>query len=188
MSPNNPWSPDRNAPNVMSYGTQDGLLETSARLLAVDHQTVVVGQGKIDVGARLQQLANWLDEVHSQFVTAQGDETLSTYAGEWILDNFYVVQRTLHQIAEDLPDAYYEQLPKLLRGRFGQDHRDANEDPGSQPQLKPLPGAVKVDTAGTPGSPRIYALAQAYLHQEECQIDSIRLRRFQYLRQMSMVE
>ena len=34
-------------------------------------------------------------------------------AGEWMLDNFYVVEQTLHQIEEDLPESYYDQLPKL---------------------------------------------------------------------------
>jgi len=34
-------------------------------------------------------------------------------AGEWMLDNFYVVKQTLHQIEVDLPKKYYAQLPKL---------------------------------------------------------------------------
>ncbi len=34
-------------------------------------------------------------------------------AGEWMLDNFYIVEQTIHQIEEDLPERYYDQLPKL---------------------------------------------------------------------------
>ncbi len=38
-------------------------------------------------------------------------------ASEWMLDNFYVVEQTLHQIEEDLPESYYDQLPKLDKYR-----------------------------------------------------------------------
>src|SRR5574341_1287299 len=34
-------------------------------------------------------------------------------AGEWMLDNYYVIQQTLRQISQDLPQSYYHQLFKL---------------------------------------------------------------------------
>jgi len=34
-------------------------------------------------------------------------------AGEWMLDNFYIVKQTFRQIEEDLPDNFLAQLPKL---------------------------------------------------------------------------
>ena len=34
-------------------------------------------------------------------------------AGEWMLDNFYVVKQTFRQIEEDLPASFLNQLPKL---------------------------------------------------------------------------
>ncbi len=36
-----------------------------------------------------------------------------SYAGEWLLDNFYLVQQTVRQIREDMPASYYRQLPRL---------------------------------------------------------------------------
>lgn len=39
-------------------------------------------------------------------------------AAEWLLDNFHLVERQLHQIREDLPPGYYRQLPKLAEGPF----------------------------------------------------------------------
>ena len=43
---------------------------------------------------------------------AQADIPLP-YAAEWLLDNFFVVQQTIRQVRQDLPDGYYHELPKL---------------------------------------------------------------------------
>ena len=37
-------------------------------------------------------------------------------AGEWLLDNFYVIQEHLREIRASLPRGYYEELPKLASG------------------------------------------------------------------------
>ncbi len=37
----------------------------------------------------------------------------SSRAGEWMLDNFYIVKQTIRQIEEDLPDSFLNELPKL---------------------------------------------------------------------------
>jgi len=37
----------------------------------------------------------------------------SSRAGEWMLDNFYIVKQTIRQIEEDLPDSFLKELPKL---------------------------------------------------------------------------
>ena len=34
-------------------------------------------------------------------------------AGEWMLDNFYIVKQTFRQIEEDLPAGFLNELPKL---------------------------------------------------------------------------
>ncbi len=44
--------------------------------------------------------------------TAQGEMPLS-YAAEWLLDNFFVVQQAIRQVREDMPLGYYRELPKL---------------------------------------------------------------------------
>ena len=36
-----------------------------------------------------------------------------SYAAEWLLDNFFVVQQAIRQVREDLPPGYYRELPKL---------------------------------------------------------------------------
>jgi cyclic beta-1,2-glucan synthetase len=39
-----------------------------------------------------------------------------SYAAEWLLDNYYLVEQTFRLIREDLPAGYYRQLPKLISG------------------------------------------------------------------------
>jgi len=39
-------------------------------------------------------------------------------AAEWLLDNYYLVERQIHGIRADLPPGYYRQLPKLADGPF----------------------------------------------------------------------
>lgn len=41
-----------------------------------------------------------------------------TTAGEWLIDNFYIIQEQLVQLKEDLPSAYYKKLPHLKGGDF----------------------------------------------------------------------
>ncbi len=64
----------------------------------------------------LQHLQNWehtLRAAYAVFRAESSKDLAFARAGEWMLDNFYVVEQTLHQIEEDLPESYYDQLPKL---------------------------------------------------------------------------
>ena len=71
-----------------------------------------------------------------------------SYASEWLLDNFYVVEQALDEVEQDMPGGFYRKLPRL--------------------------GAA----APLPGYPRVYALAYAYLAREDYQVDADRLVRF----------
>ncbi len=69
----------------------------------------------------LKYLASWelaLRNAYAIFKAAPSKELhdlsgRSSRAGEWILDNFYVVKQTIRQIEEDLPDGFLNELPKL---------------------------------------------------------------------------
>ena len=39
-----------------------------------------------------------------------------TSAGEWFLDNFYIVEEQTREVVKDLPPSFYRELPKLLDG------------------------------------------------------------------------
>lgn len=41
-----------------------------------------------------------------------------TPAGEWLTDNFHIIEDQLRQITNDLPPSYYQELPKLSQGEL----------------------------------------------------------------------
>ena len=43
------------------------------------------------------------------------DEGPITPAAEWLVDNFHIVEEQVREIRDDLPDAYYRELPNSLR-------------------------------------------------------------------------
>lgn len=98
--------------------------------------------------ARLPALVRFLQSVHRYLLTTADEVVAASYAAEWLLDNFYAVERALRQVKEDLPTSYYNELPKLNT---------------------PTTFA---------GYPRVYAIARAFLTFEEYQFDLERLVRF----------
>ena len=61
-------------------------------------------------------LENWelaLQNANTLFKSVPAKDIPVSRAGEWMLDNFYVVKQTLRQIEGDLPDSFLSQLPKL---------------------------------------------------------------------------
>ena len=80
-----------------------------------------------------------LREATQHFRGTPEKESLS-YAAEWMLDNFYLVQQTLRQIREDMPPGFYRQLPKLATGPLapsGKPGRRAPPGPGPDPSHCP---------------------------------------------------
>jgi hypothetical protein len=64
----------------------------------------------------LEHLKTWeqaLGNANALFKIAPVDDLPVSHAGEWMLDNFYVVKKTFRQIKEDLPESFLNQLPKL---------------------------------------------------------------------------
>jgi len=54
-----------------------------------------------------------LRDAYEYFGQASETQRALSYAAEWLLDNFYIVQQALRQVREDMPAGYYRQLPKL---------------------------------------------------------------------------
>ena len=64
----------------------------------------------------LEQLQDWeqaLRNANAIFKTTASKDLPVTRAGEWMLDNFYIIKQTFRQIGEGLPASYLNQLPKL---------------------------------------------------------------------------
>src|SRR5258708_11381282 len=61
----------------------------------------------------LQRQEKFLTQAYQQMSGAAVDDITPSYAAEWLLDNFFLVQQAIRQVREDMPTGYYEQLPKL---------------------------------------------------------------------------
>jgi len=65
---------------------------------------------------RLEDTRNVLDRVYQE-LNAGAERSLDiSPAGDWLLDNFYIVQEHIREIRTNLPKGYYEELPKLATG------------------------------------------------------------------------
>ncbi len=43
-----------------------------------------------------------------------------SYAAEWLLDNFFVVQQAIRQVREDMPLGYYRRTAETQQPRLGE--------------------------------------------------------------------
>ncbi|MFN2234388.1 MAG: hypothetical protein ACK2U1_09175, partial [Anaerolineales bacterium] len=107
----------------------------------------------------LEQMKIWekaLRNANAIFKAVPSNELPVSRAGEWMLDNFYIVKQTFRQIEENLPASFYNQLPKLagtsLRG-----------SPGSSTGHK---------------QPRIFALAWEWIGYSQSQLDLTQITAF----------
>ncbi|MDO8501759.1 MAG: glucoamylase family protein [Gemmatimonadaceae bacterium] len=65
---------------------------------------------------RLDDTRRVLDEIHDRLSDAAEREVDISPAGEWLLDNSYIVQEHIREIRTNLPGGYYQELPKLASG------------------------------------------------------------------------
>jgi cyclic beta-1,2-glucan synthetase len=89
-----------------------------ARAVARGHH-LLPAQKQAGVGPlllRLDDTKGVLDRVYEE-LNAGAERGLDiSPAGEWLLDNFYIVQEHIREIRTNLPKGYYEELPKLATG------------------------------------------------------------------------
>jgi len=65
---------------------------------------------------RLDDTRKVLAEIHDRLADAAERGVDISPAGEWLLDNHYIVQEHIHEIRTNLPGGYYQELPKLSTG------------------------------------------------------------------------
>src|SRR5512143_3829708 len=63
----------------------------------------------------MRAMSRFLRDVIAHFRARPAQEPLS-YAAEWMLDNFYLVEQSLRQGQEDMPPGFYRELPRLASG------------------------------------------------------------------------
>jgi cyclic beta-1,2-glucan synthetase len=67
---------------------------------------------------RTRQNARALRRHYDSIAHTTSSQRSVTPAAEWFVDNYYVVERQLQLIRDDLPASYYRQLPKLATGHL----------------------------------------------------------------------
>ena len=65
---------------------------------------------------RLEDTREVLDRVYHELNNGAERGLDISPAGDWLLDNFYIVQEHIREIRTNLPKGYYEELPKLATG------------------------------------------------------------------------
>ena len=93
-------------------------LEEHARSLAVA-QTVTPKPTKgHPLSGRLANNGAVLLRAYRAIAHSTSEGRAITPAAEWLVDNYYLVEREIREIRAALPPGYYRQLPKLLDGPF----------------------------------------------------------------------
>lgn len=109
--------------NVRAEPFMDALLSASeleqhARDLATRHRLksrTPAGGKRLPRPAEAQKV---FMAVQRELSRAAGEGYTVAPAGEWFLDNFYVIQAGVRDIANSMPPGYYRELPKLASGRL----------------------------------------------------------------------
>ena len=93
-------------------------IEQHARSLAAAQPVTPNPGGGHPLADRLAQNTAVLRASHRAISEAADGGSAITPEAEWLLDNYYLVERQIHDIRADLPPGYYRQLPKLADGPF----------------------------------------------------------------------
>ncbi|MEX2356339.1 MAG: hypothetical protein WD535_04805, partial [Thermaerobacterales bacterium] len=91
--------------------------EVGAAQIAHAHDRVRKQRGAPALLRQLRLNEAALHEGYRYFSAAEtSSASIDSYAAEWLLDNYYLVQQSIRQAREDLPAGYYRQLPELAAG------------------------------------------------------------------------
>jgi cyclic beta-1,2-glucan synthetase len=90
-------------------------MEQHGKVLAGLHQ-LKPGRPRDRLLARLAENESLLLEVHNLLTEAVKGNRRITPAGEWLLDNFYVIEEQIRTARRHLPKGYSRELPRLSNG------------------------------------------------------------------------
>jgi cyclic beta-1,2-glucan synthetase len=93
-------------------------LEQHARSLAVAQTVTSTPLRGHKLAKRLADNGAALLDAYRSMVTTIEDGRPITPAAEWLIDNYHLIEKQIHEIRSDLPPGYYLQLPKLAAGPF----------------------------------------------------------------------
>ena len=90
-------------------------LESYARGLAKTHQLTIEKPSE-QLLKRLAENEEILLEVHNLLTASAKENKRITPAGEWLLDNFYLIEEQIYTGKKHLPKGYSKGLPQLAKG------------------------------------------------------------------------
>ncbi len=85
-------------------------LGAAARELQLHHRLVDRRPSPIPLLKSLHALPKWFAELQTHCACAKPE---ASKAAEWLLDNYYQVERAIRQVKKDLPHEFYARLPAL---------------------------------------------------------------------------
>jgi cyclic beta-1,2-glucan synthetase len=128
-------------------------LENRARQLAEDHKATRQPGQVSWLHDRLKKQEALLKEARQYFTVTLHEQFSLSYAAEWFLDNFSVIQQALRQVKEDMPQAYYSNLPKLI-----------STESTDQPRIHAIALEIIRAGTGTLHPDRVIKFINAYQH------------------------
>jgi cyclic beta-1,2-glucan synthetase len=93
-------------------------LEEHARSLAIAQVVIPARSKGHTLARRLTENGAVLLHAYHVIAGAAGERRALTPAADWLVDNYYIVERQIREIHASLPPGYYRQLPKLADGPF----------------------------------------------------------------------
>ena len=93
-------------------------LEDYAEYLASQLTVTHTPQKGQPVLSRVRENGVLLLKAYRDLNTAIHKKDTISPAAEWFTDNYYIVEDQLREIKEDLPPAFYKELPKLNKGEL----------------------------------------------------------------------
>jgi len=90
-------------------------MKQHGKMLAGLHQ-LTKKRTSLSLLTRLTENQNILLETHRLLIAAVNEKRLITPGGEWLLDNFYLIEEQIRTAKRHLPKSYHRQLPFLING------------------------------------------------------------------------
>ena len=112
---NNKYADER--PPLRSELFTAAQLEQHARAISKKH-LLVTEHASEQLLKRLAENETILLEVHGALTDAIKNNNRIVPAGEWLLDNFYLIEEQIYTGKKHLPKGYSKGLPQLLKGEF----------------------------------------------------------------------
>ena len=97
----------------------DSSLESLARKSAKNHLILTTSTSKLTLNSRLKEIGELLENGYQFLKNSNEARLTASYAAEWMLDNYYIVQQMIQQISKDMPKNYYQQLPRIALPQGG---------------------------------------------------------------------